>query len=258
MWFTLKDSGKTQIMSAEPPFAILGTIDSGPITNHVTCVDNAQGHFAYVTVGSLDEVKVYRREPPFEPVAVIPTGALPHGIWGSPDGSRVYIGLENEAKAQAIDTLTNKVGATIPVGQLPQALVYVPNAAAHVGENGEASLLPLSTLKESKTYQLRPKDESQKARASVTVISLGLIDQVQVAASGLAPGQEYTLSLVDAASEPHVRVPLTKTKASPAGNIIANTLGPVRGSSSGQVGAMPTVFVLEPADEKTASALAKQ
>ena len=91
VWFTLKDSGKTQVMDAAPPFAILGTLVSGPITNHVTCVDNVAGHFAYVTVGSLDEVKAYRREPPFEQIATIPTGALPHGIWGSPDGSRAYI-----------------------------------------------------------------------------------------------------------------------------------------------------------------------
>lgn len=258
VWFTLKDSGKTQVMEAAPPFAILGTVDSGPITNHVTCVDNAQGHFAYVTVGSLDEVKVYRRDPPFEQVAVIPTGALPHGIWGSPDGSRVYVGLENEAMTQAIDTMTNKVIATIPVGQLPQALVYVPNAAAHAGKDRSANLLPLSTLKEAKTYQLRPKDETQKARASVTVISLGLIDQVQVAASGLAPGQEYTLSVVDAVEGAHVHESLTKMKASPAGIIIADTLGPVRGSSSEKIGSMPVTFVLAPADDKAASSLVQR
>ena len=262
VWFTLKDSGKTQVMDAAPPFAILGTIASGPITNHVTCVDNAAGHFAYVTVGSLDEAKVYRREPPFEQVATIPTGALPHGIWGSPDGTRVYIGLENEAKVQAIDTATNKIVATVSCGQLPQALVYVPNAAAHPEESGTANLLPLATLKESKTYQLRSKDETQKARASVTVISLGLIDQVQIAASGLVPGQEYTLSMVDSVSAPHAHEPLTKMKASPAGTIIANSLGPVRGivSAAGQEkeGRAAVAFVLESADEKVAPTLVQQ
>ena len=262
VWFTLKDSGKTQVMDAAPPFAILGTIASGPITNHVTCVDNAAGHFAYVTVGSLDEVKVYRREPPFEQVATIPTGALPHGIWGSPDGAFIYIGLENEAKVQAIDTATNKIIASIPIGQLPQALVYVPNAAAQMEESAAANLVPLATLKESKTYQLRGKDETQKARASVTVISLGLIDQVQIAASGLVPGQEYTLNLVDSVSAPRVREPLTKIKASPAGTAIANTLGPVRGISSAgeaeQAAHASVAFVLEPVDEKTASALVQQ
>ena len=262
VWFTLKDSGKTQVMDAAPPFAILGTIATGPITNHVTCVDNAAGHFAYVTVGSLDEVKVYRREPPFEQVATISTGALPHGIWSSPDGALVYIGLENEAKVQAIDTATNKIIASIPIGQLPQALIYVPNAAAHTADSATANLVPLATLKDSKTYQFRPKDETQKARASVTVISLGLIDQVQIAASGLVPGQEYTLDMVDSVSAPRVRELLTKIKASPAGTAIANTLGPVRGIFSGgeaEKAGHPTVaLILEPVDAKMAAALVQQ
>ena len=51
VWFTLKDSGKTQGMSAKPPFDILATLDSGPLSNHVTLVENASGKFAYVTVG---------------------------------------------------------------------------------------------------------------------------------------------------------------------------------------------------------------
>ncbi len=262
VWFTLKDSGKTQIMSAEPPFALLGTLVSGPITNHVTTVDNAKGHFAYVTVGGLDEVKVYRREPPFEQVAAISTGALPHGIWGSPDGSRVYIGLENDAKVQAIDTATDQIVATIPIGQLPQALVYVPGAAAHAEDGGMANLVPLSALKESKAYELRSKDETQAGRASVTIISLGLIDQVQIAASGLVPGQEYTLSIVDAKATPSTREDLAKIKASPAGTAIANTLGPVRGISPAGTGETeaggPWTLVLEPVAGAAAPALVQK
>ena len=255
VWFTLKDSGKTQVMNTEPPFAIIGTLPSGPITNHVTCVDNAQGHFAYVTVGGNDEVKVYRREPPFEQVATIATGALPHGIWASPDGARVYIGLENDAEVQAIDTATNKVIATIPIGQLPQALVYVPNAAAKARGDGAENLLPLSTLKESKEIPLRAADGTNAGRASVTVISLGLIDQIQVAASGLAPGQEYTLSVVDRTANPPRHEPLARMKSTPTGNIIADTLGPVPGLFT-PAGAV--TFTLEPVDAKAGPALVQK
>ena len=253
VWFTLKDSGKTQVMSAQPPFAILGTLASGPITNHVTCVDNAKGHFAYVTVGGTDEVKIYRREPPFEQVATIAVGALPHGIWGSPDGTRVYIGLENDAKVQAIDTLKNEVAATIPIGQLPQALVYVPNAAAS-GNGGTENLLPLSTLKESRLYQLQAADAAKPGRATVTVISLGLIDQVQVAASGLAPGKEYTLSFGDGAVNASKGESIVKAKATAAGNLIADTLGPVRGAADKGTGSA-VAFVLAPVDDKEAPTL---
>jgi len=51
VWFTLKDSGKTQVVSAKPPFRTLAVLETGPITNHVTFVTNAAGRFAYVTVG---------------------------------------------------------------------------------------------------------------------------------------------------------------------------------------------------------------
>ncbi len=62
VWFTLKDTGKTQVFDARPPFALLKTMDTGPITNHVNFVRNANGTFAYVTVGGRDEVKVFRTD----------------------------------------------------------------------------------------------------------------------------------------------------------------------------------------------------
>ena len=127
VWFTLKDVGKTQVFDGRPPFALLKTLDTGPITNHVNIVRNANGMFAYVTIGGLNEVQVYRTDD-FSKVATIPVGRLPHGIWPSGDGTRVYVGLENQDGMTAIDTLTNKVIATSPVGQTPQAVVYVPQA----------------------------------------------------------------------------------------------------------------------------------
>ncbi len=94
VWFTLKDIGKTQVFDARPPFALLRTIDTGPITNHVNFAHNANGTFAYVTVGGLNLVKVFRTDT-FAQVATIPVGNLPHGVWPSGDGTRVYVGLEN-------------------------------------------------------------------------------------------------------------------------------------------------------------------
>jgi YVTN family beta-propeller protein len=127
IWFTLKDTGKTQVFAAQPPFNLLKTLDTGPITNHVNFAHNADGTFAYVTIGGLNEVKVFRTDN-LAQVATIPVGKLPHGVWPSGDGTRVYVGLENADALAAIDTLSNKVIATIPIGQAPQAIAYVPNA----------------------------------------------------------------------------------------------------------------------------------
>ena len=128
------------VFDAQPPFDVLKTIDTGPITNHVNFARNANGTFAYVTVGGLNEVKVFRTDD-FSQVATIPVGKLPHGIWPSGDGSRIYVGLENADALAAIDTLTNKVIATIPIGQAPQAITYVPNAVPE--GDGTQDLQPL-------------------------------------------------------------------------------------------------------------------
>lgn len=225
VWFTLKDSGKTQIVSAKPPFRTVATLDTGPISNHVTFVSNAGARFAYVSVGGRDQVLAYRRDPGSVPrlVATIKTGDLPHGIWGSGDGSKVYVGLENGDAVQAIDTVTNRVVATIAVGQLPQALIYVPNAVS--SNAGTANLKPLGILSDPLHIELVPTSlDDADAHASVAINSLGLIDNLQIAATGLAPGKKYDLILSTNQSSQKI---LTFT-AGIGGVAIAQTFGPLK------------------------------
>jgi YVTN family beta-propeller protein len=225
VWFTLKDSGKTQVVSAKPPFHTLAVLETGPITNHVTFVTNANGRFAYVSVGGKDEVLAYQKDPESQPklIAIIHTGDLPHGIWGSGDGRRVYVGLENGDAVQAIDTLTNQIIATIPVGQLPQALVYVPNATT--SDVGTANLKPLGSATEALHVELLPPTGMDStAHASVSINSLGLIDNLQIAASGLQPGKTYRLLLEGGPQEQD----LVAFTAGIGGAAIAQTLGPLK------------------------------
>jgi hypothetical protein len=102
VWFTLKDVGKTVAFNAHPPFNVLKVLDTGPITNHVNFARTPDGQFAHVTVGGLNEVKVFRTSD-FQQVATVPVGKLPHGVWPSGDGSHIYVGLENDDKLAAID-----------------------------------------------------------------------------------------------------------------------------------------------------------
>lgn len=225
VWFTLKDSGKTQVMSAQPPFRILVTLNTGPITNHVTLVENANGKFAYVTVGGENVVKVYRRGEKPELVATIPTGDLPHGIWGSGDGTRVYVGLENQDAVAAIDSLTNTVLAKIPVGQQPQALVYVPEAVP-VG-NGTANLIPLGEAGKAVHLILTaPEGSKSSANATVFVNALGPLDLLQIAVSGLRPEQTYRLWLVTSRTAPYgQKEEIVTFKTNLAGAQIAQAVG---------------------------------
>jgi YVTN family beta-propeller protein len=105
IWITLKDVGKVQVFSARPPFEQKALLETGPITNHVNLVNNRNGKFAYVTIGGANGVKVFRRGATPQLIATIPVGSLPHGIWPSGDGSRVYVALENGVQAAVIDTM---------------------------------------------------------------------------------------------------------------------------------------------------------
>src|SRR5262249_41620880 len=190
VWITLKDVGKVQIYSAKPPFDQKAVLDTGPITNHVNFADNRNGKFAYVTIGGANEVKAFRRGSPPELVATIPVGELPHGIWPSGDGSRVYVALENGEHCAAIDTVANKVIANIPIGQTTQALVYVPNAVP--SGPGTENLMPLGAAANTARLRLEAGGTAlPDAQASVAVNSLGLLDLVQIPAKGLSPAVQY-------------------------------------------------------------------
>ncbi|MCS0497663.1 YncE family protein [Ancylobacter sp. MQZ15Z-1] len=226
VWFTLKDVGKVQVFDARPPFKVLKTIDSGPITNHVNFARNAKGSFAYVTIGGLNEVKVYRTDT-FEEVATIPVGDLPHGLWPSGDGTRVYVGLENAAKLAAIDTLTNKVVATIPIGQAPQAVAYVPDAVPQ--GPGTANLQPLGLAGAVAHFRLSaPGAKDGASPTSVALFDQGLTQVLEASVTGLEPGSPYVLALADKPDGSGELEPLAAFKANPAGSSIVNAVGPIR------------------------------
>jgi YVTN family beta-propeller protein len=229
VWFTLKDVGEVQVFSAQPPFGYKATLHTGPITNHVNFANNHNGKFAYVTIGGANEVKVFRRGGATpQLVATIPVGYLPHGIWPSGDGSRVYVALENGEMAVAIDTLSNKVVADIPIGQTTQALVYVPNAVPYGG--GTANLMPLGLAGNTARLHLEAAGRSlPNAQASVAVNSLGLLDLVQIAAEGLMPTSQYQVYLAGSGDAPFGKLEALATlTTNPDGAGIVQAIGPLK------------------------------
>lgn len=227
VWFTLKDVGKTQVFDARPPFSLIKTIDTGPITNHVNFARTAKGSFAYVTIGGLNEVKVFRTDD-FSQVATIPVGNLPHGVWPSGDGSRVYVGLENADALAAIDTATNKVIDNIPIGQAPQAIAYVPNAAPDPDDR--ENLQPLGVAGQVAHLALAPKQRTGdgKAPTSVSLFDQGLIQILQASVTGLQPKQKYVLALSEHEDGSGSLQPLAAFMTNPAGSAIVNAAGPIR------------------------------
>jgi len=267
VWFTLKDTGKTQVFDAQPPFTLLKTLDTGPITNHVNIVRNANGMFAYVTIGGLNEIKVFRTDN-FALVATIPVGRLPHGIWPSGDGTRVYVGLENEDKLAAIDTLKNEVIATSPIGQAPQALAYVPDAVPAVSGAlnaavtrmvtvpeglGTSNLQPLGIAGQSAQLWLVPPGAEKEAKAptSVSLTDQGLVQMLEAAVTGLEPGKPYLLALASEPSGTGVVQPLQGFMTNPAGAAVVNAIGPIRQLVRGEDKAPRRYLVIVPGTPDT-------
>jgi YVTN family beta-propeller protein len=230
VWFTLKDLGKVQVFDALPPFGLLKTLDTGPITNHVNFAYIGSNTVAYVTIGALNVVKVFRTED-FEQVATIPVGKLPHGIWPSGDGTRMYVGLENDDALVAIDTATNKVVATSPIGQAPQAIAYVTNAVPT--GSSTVGLQPPGVAASAVHLDLGPLDKDaaalrNQAPTSVSLFDQGLTQVLEASVSGLEPKSNYVLAFARDKSGGGVLEPLSEFTTNPSGSAIVNAVGPIR------------------------------
>ena len=227
VWFTLKDTGKTQVFNAKPPFNPIKTLDTGPISNHVNFARTAKGTFAYVTVGGINEVKVFRTDD-FSQVATIEVGKLPHGVWPSGDGSRIYVGLENDDALAAIDTATNAVIATIPIGQAPQAIAYVPGAAPNPDDRQNLESLGVAGRVAQLTLAPKAAAPEGKPPTSVSLFDQGLIQVLEASVTGLEPKQKYVLALADKPDGSGSLQPLAAFMTNPAGSAIVNAAGPIR------------------------------
>ncbi len=236
VWFTLKDVGRTQVFDARPPFALIKSFDTGPITNHVNFARTAGGTFAYVTIGGLNQVKVFRTDD-FSQVATIPVGKLPHGVWPSGDGSRIYVGLENADALAVIDTATNTVVGNVPIGQAPQAIAYVPDAVPKgegtqglqaLGVAGQTAHLVLHSLQDGTSAGAGASPGGSDEPTSVSLFDQGLTQVLQASATGLKAKSPYVLALADQPDGSGALQPLANFTTNPAGSAIVNAIGPIR------------------------------
>lgn len=216
VWMTHKDVGKVTRIDTEK-LEVKGVFDTGFITNHLAFSKTPRGTLAYVTVGGKNLVKVFTTDDPPKQVASIPVGALPHGIWASDDGSRVYVGLENGDAVDVIDTANNKVTARIPAGQAPQGLVYVPKAVP-TGD-GAANLVP-RTNRDPVNIALKPP--AGEATGFVVARNLGVVDALEVSLYKLKPETVYSVYVANQ------KTPVAVFKTNPKGMANGTAIGPLR------------------------------
>jgi YVTN family beta-propeller protein len=222
VWLTHKDIGKVTRIDAKT-LDVKGTIDTGPITNHLAFGQSNGQTLAYVTIGGENVVKAFTMDGT-KLVKTIPVGALPHGIWASGDGSRIYVGLENGDAVDVIDTARNEAIARIPVGQAPQALVFVPDAVG--GGDPRANLAPRPSGPENVNIALKPSQGSE-GTGFVVSRNLGLVDILEVNVSKLKPDTVYRVFLEGR------EVPVAVLKTNPKGMGSVSTVGPTREARPG-------------------------
>lgn len=197
---TLKDIGQVVVIDPKTN-EIVKNISTGPITNHVTFEVLSGRLLMAVTVGGLNCVKVFDVADAYKLVSTIPVGQLPHGEWASPDGKRLYIGLEYADQVQPIDMESGKALPPIQIGQSPQALLYAPNAVT--SGTGTSGLSPLQEATATQVIVMSAAEKGDKASGQLAVRTIGQTDLVEQLFLHLKPNTVYTLILSNSSTAPY-------------------------------------------------------
>ena len=222
---TLKDIGAVVVVNTKT-LEVVKQMNTGGITNHVTFSNLGNLQRMFVTVGAENKVRVFDVTKNFIQTDTINVGALPHGLWTSADGKRMYVGLEYGDEVQAIDLVSLKVISTIKIGQSPQALVYADNAVV----DHTKSLENLSPLNDSVSTQIISLNSinGNAAHGNLAVRPIGVTDLIEQIYTNLIPGKTYTLAFSKSAVAPF-------TNDYEVNTFIANAQGKYSGQSIGLI-----------------------
>jgi YVTN family beta-propeller protein len=190
VWLGMPTNGKSVAVVNTKTHRVEAVLNSGPRTNHPNFVTVGGVNYAYLTVGDLNQTLVYRRPAGGGPpvlVKRIPTCCGPHGIWPSPDNSRIYVALQYSDGLDVINTKTMKVIKTLHIGQSPMALVYVARSSpgsttglSHQGLGMRNEYLPVAV-------------QGAIGHATVQVRALPGIDEVVLIGWDLPASTHFTL-----------------------------------------------------------------
>jgi YVTN family beta-propeller protein len=192
LWVVHKMVGQTSVIDLHKR-SIVTVLDTGAESNHPNfAIINGTTH-AFVTVAATNETRVWRQDSsssvPIFVGSVKSSGVEPHGIWGSPDSTRMYTVNEHSDILDVIDTYSLKVIASVPVGQESQALVYIANAVPLPATGKEN--LGTQGLQKRCENRLIGVTNSTRASALVTIRQLEGVDMLQIIGRTLELNQTY-------------------------------------------------------------------
>jgi YVTN family beta-propeller protein len=191
IWLGMPTNGKTTTVLNAETYRVEAVLDTGPRTNHPNFVTAGGVDYAYLTVGDLNQTLVYRRStdggPPTLVKRIDDLGAGSHGIWPSPDNTRIYVALQKSDAVDVIDTATMEVIDHLRIGQSPMALVYVARTSAGSTENLSRQGLGMRVENLAIDVQGVPGTGTAQIRA------LPGLDEVDVDVRDLTPNSPFTV-----------------------------------------------------------------
>ncbi|WP_261564730.1 beta-propeller fold lactonase family protein [Frankia gtarii] len=190
IWLGMPNNGKTTTVVNTQTYRVEAVLDTGPRTNHPNFVTVDGVDYAYLTVGELNQTLVYRRSTGRAPTLVKRIhnhGAGPHGLWPSPDNTRIYVALQYSDAVDVIDTRSMKVIDTLRVGQSPMALVYL--ARSSPGSTTNLTRQGLGMRIENRPVAVQGVSGTGDAQLR----ALPGVDEVAVRARGLPPHRAFTV-----------------------------------------------------------------
>ncbi|MFG1785578.1 beta-propeller fold lactonase family protein [Rhodococcus oryzae] len=190
LWAAHKKAGKVSVVDLTTG-TVSAVLDTGPNTNHPAFVTTPEAELVYLTVGGTDETKIYQRHPDGAPTQVgsIPSsGVEPHGIWPSPDNTRVYVVNEGSDSVDVIDTATRTIVTTLRTGQEGQAVVYVAGAAPDGPGTANLTRQGLNLpIQNAAPALVGP------GTGDLIVRAVDGLDMVQFSGRGMTPDTRYTV-----------------------------------------------------------------
>ncbi|MGL4942452.1 MAG: YncE family protein [Thermoguttaceae bacterium] len=217
-----KDIGKISVIDTATN-TVVKILETGRLTNHVSFLELDGKLLMAVTVGGENVVKFFDVANDYALLKTVAVGVLPHGLWSSPDGRCVYVGLEYADAVQPIDVTTLTALAPITIGQSPQALVYAAGAVNEAGS--KTNLTPLRDKEATRVIVLAPVNENGKEKGQLSVRTVGQTQLIEQQFANLKPDAVYTLALSRSRTEPKSDSPLNVFAAETSGKYAASTTG---------------------------------
>ncbi|WP_207101141.1 DUF305 domain-containing protein [Paracoccus shandongensis] len=167
------------------------TVQLGAHPAHV--VADTQGR-AYASLSGADEVAVVDLANA-SVVKRIRTGAYPHGLRLSPDGTELYVANVEDGSVSVIDTASFTEAARIPVGTAPVQVGFTPNGSrvyVSLRDENRVAVIDTATRKVTARIEVGPNP--------IQMIVTPDGSQVYVANQGTEAAPNDTVSVIDTAT----------------------------------------------------------